>query len=125
MIDTHATSTQEPLSAEHEALWMLGFFYLRNNRPDKARMLFDALAHLHPQRPRLHCALALAQIRSDKAEQALATLDGLALNGYLDDIFHLLRAQALDALDRRGEAAAAMRAFVASRRAQSAAGESA
>lgn len=116
MSETVDRSQDATLPAEHEALWMLGYFYLRNGRPDKAQVLFGTLAHLHPQRPRLQTALALAQIRNGKAERALATLDGLAVAGHLDDVFHLLRAQALDALARGSEAAAAMRAFVASRR---------
>ena len=100
------------LDTEHEALWMLGCFYLRNRRPDRAQTLFAALARLLPDDPRLARALALAQIRAGKGEHALATLDGLAMAGHLDPAFHLLRAQALDALGRTQEARAAMRAFI-------------
>src|SRR5690554_2831507 len=115
MTDALNHLTPDTLSAEHEVLWMLGFFYLRNGRADKARVLFDALVRLRPREPRLRQALALTQIRDDKAERALETLDELALAGQLDDIFHLLRAQALHALERPAEAGVAMRAFVAAR----------
>lgn len=108
-------SSTTAIAAEHEALWMLGFFYLRNGRPEKAQTIFAALLYLLPDEPRLSQALALAQIRAGKAGQALATLDALALKGRIDAVFHLLRAQALDAQGSRAEAARAMRAFVDSR----------
>ncbi len=109
------TSAAAPLAAEHEALWMLGYFYLRNAHPDKAATLFAALDRLQPDRPQWLRALALAQIRAGKPDRALAALDRLALAGAVDDAFHLLRAQALAALDRHAEAGAAMRAWLDAR----------
>lgn len=103
------------LTAEREALWMLGFFYLRHRRPDKALTLFATLQRLVPTNPRLARALALSQIRAGKPDKAIETLDELAMAGSIDPAFHLLRAQALDALGRAAEASAAMRAYIASR----------
>ena len=54
-------------------------------------------------------------MRSAKPGRALDTLDRLALQGAMDAAFHLVRAQALQALDRGDGAASAMRAYVALR----------
>lgn len=91
---------------------LLGYVFLQNGRPDKAAVLLAALDLLAPGRPRTLRALALAQLRSGKPEPALQTLERLAMAGAVDAAFHLLRAQALQALARHDEAAAAMQAYV-------------
>ena len=100
---------------EREAMAVLGYFFLQNNRPAKAAALFAALNVLYPDDPRTVTSLALAQVREGRAERALQTLERLALLGFADDVFHLLRAQALTALERREEASAAMQAYLAQR----------
>lgn len=98
-----------------ELMDLLASVYLQNGLPDKAAVLLAARNILAPDDPRALLALALAQVRSAKPQRALSTLDQLALLGAMDPPFHLVRAQALQALDRRDEAASAMRAFVALR----------
>lgn len=102
---------------------LLAYVFLQNARPDRAAVLLAALDCLVPGQSRVLRALALAQVRSGKAQRALDTLDRLALAGGVDAAFHLLRAQALSALDRREEAVAAMRAHVQLRAAPATAGE--
>lgn len=100
---------------------LMAYVYLQNARPDKAAALLAALDALMPGRQKALCALALAQIRSAKPRQALETLDRLALAGGIDAAFHLLRAQALGLLQRRGEAFAAMQTYLQMRQARRAA----
>ena len=101
--------------SEIELMDLLGYVYLQNNRPDKAAVLLAARDVLAPDHPRTLLTLALAQVRSAKPGRALDTLDRLALQGAMDAAFHLVRAQALQALDRGERAASAMRAYVALR----------
>lgn len=101
--------------SEIELMDLLGYVYLQNNRPDKAAVLLAARDVLAPDHPRSLLTLALAQVRSAKPGRALDTLDRLALQGAMDAAFHLVRAQALQALGRADEAASAMRAYVALR----------
>ncbi|MEN4920232.1 hypothetical protein ABE485_16290 [Achromobacter spanius] len=106
------------MALTHEArelLSLLAYVYLENNRPEKTAVLLNALRALGQAQPRQLAALALAQLRAGKPESALSTLDGLAMQGGVDAPFHLIRAQTLLALERRDEAAAAMRAYVALR----------
>lgn len=102
-------------AADIELMDLLAFVYLQNGLPDKAAVLLAARNILTPDDPRTLLALALAQVRSAKPQRALNTMEQLALLGAMDAPFHLVRAQALQALDRRDEAAGAMRAFVALR----------
>lgn len=97
---------------EKEFLQLLGFLYLQNARPDKAGVVLAALNILEPAQPTILRALALAQIRSSKPLRALETLDRLAMAGGANAAFHLLRAQALSAAERRDEAAAAMDTYL-------------
>jgi predicted Zn-dependent protease len=97
---------------EHIFLALMGYVFLQNARPDKAAVMFSALDTLQPAVPRVLRGLALAQLRSDKPQRALDTLDRLAMAGGVDASFHLLRAQALGALARDEEAAQAMKTFV-------------
>ena len=93
-------------------LSLLGYVYMENDRPDKAAVLYSALDRLSPGDVKTLRALALAQVRSSKAQRALDSLDRLAMAGGVDAMFHLVRAQALSALERSDEAAAAMRAYL-------------
>lgn len=94
--------------AEHEAIAVLGYFFLQNGRAAKAAKLFAALEVLNPNERSNMTALALAQVRAGLAERALETLERLAMLGCADHVFYLLRAQALSALARPEEARAAM-----------------
>lgn len=102
-------------------LQLLAYVYLQNARPDKAAVVLAALDALAPGQRKVLCALALAQVRSNKAQRALETLDKLALAGGVDATFHLLRAQALGALERKAESAAAMNTYLQLRPAAAAA----
>lgn len=105
-----------PLGAESaELLGLLAYVYLENDRPEKTAVLLAALEALNLAEPRQLVTLALAQLRAQKPDSALATLERVALRGGMDAAFHLVRAQALLALERHAEAAAAMRAYVAMR----------
>lgn len=104
-----------------ELLSLLAYVYLENNRPEKSAVLLNALRTLGLADNRQLATLALAQLRAGKSEAALATLDLLAMQGGVDASFHLICSQALLALERRDEAAAAMRAYVALRPAPAAA----
>ena len=89
-----------------ELLGLLAYIYLENNRPEKAAVLLSALETLGVADSRRRLSLALTQLRSGKPESAAATLERAALRGEVDAPFHLVRAQALLALERRAEAAA-------------------
>lgn len=114
------TAAASALGADIELMDLLGYVYLQNNRPDKAAVLLAARDVLAPDHPRTLLTLALAQVRAAKPARALDTLDRLALLGAMDGAFHLVRAQALQALGRTDEAAGAMRAFIALRGAEAA-----
>ena len=98
-----------------ELISLLAFIYLENNRPERATALLHALEAARSSDSRSRCALALAQLRSGKPKAALATLDALAMKAPPSAVFHLLRSDCLQALERHEEARAAMRAFVALR----------
>lgn len=117
--DPAAAAPAGPLG-EHGVtlLDLLSYIYLENDRPEKAAVLLAALDELGLADARLRVALALAQLRSGKPETALATLERVALRDGVSAAFHLVRAQALIALQRNAEAEAAMRAYVALRTGQ-------
>jgi predicted Zn-dependent protease len=102
---------------EQSLLNLLGYVFLQSARPEKAAVVLGALDALAPGQPGVLRALVLAQLRSGKAERALAVLDQLAMAGGVDAAFHLLRAQALAALGRPDEAAVAMQNYVHMRKA--------
>lgn len=95
-----------------ELLGLLAYVLLENDRPEKAAVLLQAMEALKIAGHRELATLALAQLRSGKPDIALDTLDRLALAGGIDAPFHLIRSQALQALGRSEEAAAAMRAYL-------------
>lgn len=99
---------------------LLSYIYLRHGLPDKAAVLLAARDLLVPDHPQTLLTLALAQVRARKPERALDTLERLAMIGGIDASFHLVRAQAFQALGQANEAATAMRAHVALRASQSA-----
>ncbi|MBV7485215.1 tetratricopeptide repeat protein [Bordetella sp. BOR01] len=98
-----------------DLLGLLAYVYLENQKPDKAVVLLAALDTLGLADSRQQVSLALAQLRVGKPDRALAILEKTAMRGGVDAAFHLVRAQALLAQDRRDEAGAAMRAYVALR----------
>nr|WP_255662611.1 tetratricopeptide repeat protein [Acidovorax sp. D4N7] len=92
---------------------VLAYIYLEHGLPDKAAVLLSARNLLAPDDARVLLTWALALVRSGKPEKALQTLERLAMLGAMGAEFHLVRAQALQMLDRQAEAASAMRAHVA------------
>lgn len=112
----NARTAPPPISDDGLALMaVLAHAHMDQGRPEKAAVLLAALDALGGADARQRTALALAQLRSGKPEAALATLERIALAGRLDAAFHLVRAQALQRLDRHDEAQAAMRAYIAAR----------
>ncbi len=99
-------------SPETTLLAVLSYSLLQNARPEKAMTLLEALNVLEPDHPGTLRALAVAQVRSGKADKALRTLDKLAMAGGMDRAFHLLRAQALGAAGRPIEASVAMKTWL-------------
>jgi predicted Zn-dependent protease len=91
---------------------VLSYSLLQNARPEKAMTLLEALDVLDPGKPATLRALAVAQVRSGKADKALRTLDRLAMAGGMDRSFHLVRAQALTAAGRPIEASVAMKTWL-------------
>lgn len=98
-----------------ELLDLLAYVYLENNRPEKAVIVLNALSALGQTDARSLTLLGLALLRSGKPETALSTLERVAMSGGVNAAFHLVRAQALFALERSEEAGAAMQAYVALR----------
>ncbi len=103
----------EPGDLGTEFMDLLAYIYLQHGLPDKAAVLLSARDLLVPDDARALLTLALALVRSAKPGKALETLERLAMLGAMRAEFHLVRAQALQALERHAEAASAMRAYVA------------
>lgn len=99
----------------HQLIGVLAYVYLQNNRPDRAEILLQALRITGHANTQDLTTLALSSLRAGKPEASLETLDALAMQGEVGAPFHLIRAQALNAVHRRSEAQAAMRAYVESR----------
>ncbi len=102
---------------ERSLLLVLAHVLLQNARPEKAAILLTALDVMEEDQPKVLRSLAVSLLRAGRAEHALETLDRLAIAGGVDAVFHLLRAQALGALERPDEARVAMSAFLALREA--------
>lgn len=113
---TTAPDTFDRLPASVQALAVLAHAHRLQGDAERAALLFDAADRLHADEPVLLCGLAASELARGRPAQALAALErlafGLAAAGSprQQRAFHLLRAQALVGLDRRAEAAAAMRA---------------
>lgn len=97
---------------ERQAVALLAHLLLQGGRPAKAMHLLDGLDALHPDDPTTLLALAVAQVRSAQAKEALHTLERLHRLGDAPALLPLLRAQALDATGRHEEAQAAMQIFL-------------
>lgn len=108
-------TAQAPSQACIEFMDLLGYIYLQHGLPDKAAVLLAARDVVQPGHRRTLLTLAVAQLRSEKPNKALETLERLAMHGGIDANFHLVRAQALQVLGRTQEASAAMRAHVSLR----------
>lgn len=100
---------------------LLAFIYLQHHRAEDAAVLLELLAHATGD-VRIKSASALAQLRANRAEKALRTIESLPFPDQLTPECQLLRAQSLFALDRQAEAASAMQAFVTARRHSTSAG---
>ncbi len=94
---------------ESTLLYLMGYVFLQNARPDKAVVVLEALDVMQPRQPQTLRALAVSQLRSGQPARALQTLDKLAMSGGVDAVFYLLRAQALQACGRLEEARVAMK----------------
>lgn len=110
--DAHGTGADFQAGQDLEFIDLLAYIYLQHGLPDKAAVLLSARDLLAPDDPRALLTLALAWVRSAKPGKALEVLERLAILGAMDAQFHLVRAQALQALDRADEAASAMRAHI-------------
>jgi tetratricopeptide (TPR) repeat protein len=111
-----ASMPSSALPAEQrDLLRILGYSYHHNGRWEQAAILFSALNALDPDDAFAAKSLASAYVRAGKADQALPLLDRLIERGDSFAITHLLRGQALEALGRLGEAARAMKFYVAAR----------
>ncbi len=91
---------------------MLAHTYLDAGQPAKAEAVTGLLDALEPDLPRNLQALALAQLRQEQFESALATLDRLDAAGGSAAASCLLRADCLAGLGRTAEATRLMQAFV-------------
>lgn len=120
--DTFASAPSDDLAAAHssatpeqvlEFMDVLAYIYLEHGLPDKAAVLLAARDLLAPDDARVLLTWSLALVRSGKPEKALLTLERMAMLGAMGAEFHLVRAQALQMLDRQAEAASAMRAYLA------------
>ncbi|QKV54375.1 tetratricopeptide repeat protein [Comamonas antarctica] len=110
--NAHAPGPVSEAGQNLEFIDLLAYIYLQHGLPDKAAVLLSARGLLAPDHPRALLTLALAWVRSAKPRKALEVLERLAILGAMDAQFHLVRAQALQALDRADEAASAMRAYI-------------
>lgn len=112
---TPGLSTLPPIL---QALSVLAHAHRVQGDPARSALLLQAIDHLHPNDGGVLLGLAAAELAAARPQQALSALERLMMAGgaALDGAFHLLRAQALVALDRRDEAQQAMQAALALRR---------
>jgi predicted Zn-dependent protease len=97
--------------SSRDALLLLANAWRTQGQAARAATLLGGLVALQPGDALALRALAAAQLAAGQALKALGTLDAAALGGgALDSAFHLLRAQALIALQRPADAQAAMKA---------------
>src|SRR5699024_4063106 len=85
---------------------------------DKAIVLLQAVEALGQADSKALALLALAQRKANQPEQAMLTLDRIVpdtADAALAPVLHLIRAQALQALDRSDEAYQAMQAYIGGR----------
>ena len=98
------TDSSKLSAEERDALTLLGRLFLTQGFPDRSVRIFAALEVLEPEDLYYKRALALAHFRAGRAQESLSTLDRLAERGGIDEV--------LGDLDRKDEAAAAMRAYL-------------
>lgn len=106
------TDSSKLSAEERDALTLLGRLFLTQGFPDRSVRIFAALEVLEPEDLYYKRALALAYLRAGRAQESLSTLDRLAERGGIDEGFHFVRSHVLGDLDRKDEAAAAMRAYL-------------
>jgi hypothetical protein len=97
---------------ERQAMALLAHVLLQGGKSEKAMNLLDGLDALHPDDPATLLALAVAQIRSDRAADALRTIERVSRLGKEPALLPLLRAQALAGSGRHEQAADAMQVFL-------------
>lgn len=117
------TPARNPQRSSH-LLQMLAYIYLRNNRPEKAMTLLQAIDIIDSGERQHLALLALAQQRSGQFEQALQTLARISkdvADESLDASVALIRTQALQALGRTQDAVLSMQTYVQHRARQHAA----
>jgi Flp pilus assembly protein TadD len=102
--------TLEPREAD--ALIQLAHFFLRQGDAERSMILYAALREAQPDSAAVLRGLAVSSLRAGQAKRSLSALDALALMGEVDAGFHLTRANALVALDRKDEAQAAIQAWL-------------
>lgn len=103
------------MERHRDFLAVLGYFYLRHDRPAKAAALFAVLDIMAPGDPVVMKSRALALVGAGRAAEALGVLDRLEALGEGGASVHLIRAQALTAAGRAEEAEAAVGRFLAAR----------
>lgn len=101
--------------SHRDLLSLLAFFYLRHERPEKARVLYALLDVLAPGDVATMKGLTLALIQAGKADRALAVIERLEARDDGGASVHLLRGQALRATGRTDEAGAAIARYLAVR----------
>jgi predicted Zn-dependent protease len=101
---------------EADVLRLVAFFYMQSGRPSQAATLYRALSLLQPQDVKHAKSLAYAYLSQGNAEHALEMLDSIVGPNEPSPEVHLMRAQALAALDRIDDAQVSMRAFLSMRR---------
>ncbi|QDX20556.1 hypothetical protein FP568_04330 [Pandoraea pnomenusa] len=90
----------------------LAHTYLEYNLPAKANALLHALQVSGVANGDVYVLRAVALVRMEKPEEALALLDEAAFRGEPAPGYHLVRAQALAVSGRQVEAAEAFRCFM-------------
>ncbi|CAM2065499.1 Tetratricopeptide repeat protein [Sulfidibacter corallicola] len=103
---------------EKEFLSLLGYFYLRNHKIDKAGILFRALLELYPNDAYLQRALAYTYLQQGKFEQCLLMADRFLDNpgsgsGKTEAFF--IKSKALWGLGREDSARAMLNRYIEER----------
>jgi len=93
--------------SEKEFLTTLGYFFLQNNKPAKALIIFKALHELFPEDPYMMKAASYASLINGYYEDALLLVDK-SIRGMASDrekeAGYLLKSKALWGLGRESEA---------------------
>lgn len=106
--------------AEIEFLTVLGYFFLLHERPERAVVVFEALAALAPDQPLVRESLAFARLKLGRYEDVLSGVDALLARDPTPQrqaIALFARARALHELGRGAEAGDAAARFIEARRA--------